>query len=269
MYRIGMFSKLGKTTVKTLHHYDEVGILVPSYVDETTGYRYYTTDQLFRLHEIVAMRQVGFSIVEISNIVDGHNISEILQQRKADLEKEQHAITDQLFRLNHYILEQKEGYFMNYKAVVKEIPKCIVFSSRQIVANYAALMQVVPALGEKVVAANPGLQCAQPEYCFNIYHDGEYKESNIDVEICEAVTQFGNEGDGFIFKEIPAITAASVMHKGAYEDMGAAYAFISRWIEQNGYQAAGHPRESYIDGIWNKEYTADWLTEVQIPVLKK
>ncbi|KPU42266.1 multidrug-efflux transporter 1 regulator [Oxobacter pfennigii] len=48
MYRIGMFSKLGKTTIKTLRYYDEVGLLTPAYVNEENGYHYYATDQLFK-----------------------------------------------------------------------------------------------------------------------------------------------------------------------------------------------------------------------------
>lgn len=59
LYRIGMFSKLGKVTVKTLRYYDEMGLLVPAQVDGETGYRYYTTDQLFRLNQIMALRHTG------------------------------------------------------------------------------------------------------------------------------------------------------------------------------------------------------------------
>lgn len=99
MYRIGMFSKLAKVTIKTLHHYDEVGLLTPAYVDEENGYRYYTTDQLVRLGEIVALRQMGFSIPETIAIVDGHNIAGILEQRRAELEHDVQSVTDQL--LNH------------------------------------------------------------------------------------------------------------------------------------------------------------------------
>ena len=51
----------------------------------------------------------------------------------------------------------------------------------------------------------------------NIYHDGEYKETNIDVEFCETVTDFGAVADGIVFKTVPAVTAVSVMHKGAYK----------------------------------------------------
>ncbi len=269
MYRIGMFSKLGRVTIKTLHHYDEVGLLIPAQVDEETGYRYYATSQLFRLSEIVALRQMGFSIPEISEIVDGHNVMGILKQRKAELESEAQSVTDRLFRLNHYINEQKEGQNMKYQAVLKEIPAFTVFSAKYTLPNYASLNHIMPELGEKVHRANPDIKCVEPNYCFNVYLDGEYRDTDINVEICQAVTSRGKDGDGVVFKDIPAITAVSVLHRGAYEGLGEAYAYAMEWVEQNGYRIAYNVRESYIDGIWNKESAEEWLTEIQVPVQKK
>ena len=49
MYRIGEFSKMSKTTIKTLRYYDEIGLLEPENVDDFTGYRLYTTQQLVKL----------------------------------------------------------------------------------------------------------------------------------------------------------------------------------------------------------------------------
>ena len=62
--------------------------------------------------------------------------------------------------------------------------------------------------------------------------------------------------------------AACLFHKGPYSALSAAYTFAAQWIEQNGYRLAGPPRESYIDGIWNRESEEDWLTELQFPVEK-
>ena len=56
MFYIGEFSKMGKTTIKTLHHYDRIGLLRPAAVDGATGYRLYTTSQLVDLHRIQALR---------------------------------------------------------------------------------------------------------------------------------------------------------------------------------------------------------------------
>lgn len=128
MYRIGMFSKLGRVTVKTLHHYDEVGLLAPATIDEENGYRYYTASQLSELNTIVALRQMGFSVPEVSAIVAGHNVAGIISERKTELETTVQNVTDQLLRLNNYINEQKEGRAMDYQAVIKNIPATTVVS---------------------------------------------------------------------------------------------------------------------------------------------
>lgn len=269
MYRIGMFSKLGRVTIKTLRHYDEVGLLTPALVDEENGYRYYTASQLLRLNEIVALRQMGFSIAEIADLVDGHDKAAIMEQRRAELICERDDAADRLFRLENYILEQKEGYRMKYQAVIKEIPAFTVYSTKQVIPNYASLNQIMPALGEKVTKANPGIKCVQPGYCFNVYLDGEYRDTDINIEICEAVESRGKDGDGIVFKEIPAVTAVSVLHRGPYEKIGDAYAYVMQWVEQNGYKITSNVRESYIDGIWNKDSAEDWLTELQVPVSRK
>jgi len=47
-----------------------------------------------------------------------------------------------------------------------------------------------------------------------------------------------------------------------------AYAAVIQFAENNGYRITGPFRESYIDGIWNKESEEEWLTEIQLPVEK-
>lgn len=268
MYRIGLFSKLGKVTIKTLRYYDEMNLLVPAHIDEN-GYRYYTTDQLFRLHEIVSMKQMGLSILEIKALLDHHDIVTILDQRKKELELELSDITIQLSRLTNYILEKQEEKEMVYQAVIKEIPKCIVFSMRQSMPNYAYLNERMPFVGEKVMKMNPELKCTQPDYCFTINHDRAYKETDIDIEICQAVETFGSDSEGIVFKEMPEITVVSVLHQGNYETLREAYTYALKWLEDNGYVMSGSPRESFIDGVWNKNVDTEWLTEIQVPITKK
>ena len=73
MFYIGEFSKMGKTTVKTLHHYDRIGLLRPAAVDGATGYRLYTTSQLVDLHRIQALRQAGPSSHGVASSSNGNS----------------------------------------------------------------------------------------------------------------------------------------------------------------------------------------------------
>ena len=268
MFQIGLFSKLGKTTIKTLRHYEKIGLLVPGFTDPETGYRYYSTKELMMLHRIQSYKQMGLSLEEIQEILKGGGAKEILLRKKEVLSAQHQLLMDQLTRLDAFLSKDKEEFVMNYAAAIKEIPEVIVYTKKVRVPDYDAMFQVIPAIGQEMIRMNPGLSCAVPEYCFNVYLDGEYREKDISFELCEAVTDFGVEGNGITFRKLPVTKVAAVMHRGPYDTLGDAYAYLYQWIEKSGYQAVDNPRESFIDGIWNKESKEDWLTEVQVPVRK-
>lgn len=267
LYRIGEFSKICRLTVKTLRYYDQVGLLRPASVDDETGYRYYTSEQLSVTHRILALRQMGLSIQEIQHVQSGACIASMLTSKQRDLEETILHCEEQIARIAHYLKILEEELVMDYEVVLKELPEVIVYSKRMTIPDYDHYFQIIPEIGDEVKKANPTLQCAVPEYCFIIYHDGEYREKDIDVEFCEAVTSFGEDTDSIRFKLMARVPqAACVLHKGSYSTIGKAYSYLYKWISDNGYVAADNPRESYIDGIWNKEDEAEWLTELQIPI---
>ena len=106
MFRIGEFSKLGKTTVKALRYYDEIGLLKPQEIDEFTKYRFYTTEQLITLHEIQALKQLGLSIEEIKLIISNKNTKALLEKRKAELISQIAREQDQLSRIEFILLNE-------------------------------------------------------------------------------------------------------------------------------------------------------------------
>lgn len=72
------------------------------------------------------------------------------------------------------------------------------------------------------------------------------------------------------FKVFPKIEhAACIFHKGSYQTLSRSYEAVLKFIEENGYEICGNIRESYIDGVWNKESEEEWLTEIQIPVMTR
>ncbi|WP_087065926.1 MerR family transcriptional regulator [Intestinibacillus massiliensis] len=269
MFRIGEFSKMGKVTIKALRYYDEIGLLKPECIDRENGYRRYTTRQLIELHRIQSFRQVGLPIDEIKAILAGADLHTVLEKRRAELRAEIAAGEEQLSRIAFILSGQEEERFMNYVAVLKELPACTVYSQQMTVPGYDAYFERIPAIGQAVMEKYPDIKCTVPEYCFIIYLDGEYREKDIHVEFCEAVDGMRPDFDDIVFKRIEPVTAVSVMHRGDYAGLPEAYAYAFKWIEENGYTAADNPRESYIDGIWNKDSKEDWLTELQIPVTKK
>ena len=259
---------MNRVTIKALRYYDEIGLLKPAHIDDFTGYRYYTTDQLPVLHQILTLRQMGFSMEEILDIQKGLSMEKLLRTKKEQILQSIAENTMKLAQVEHYLNIENGGFLMNYNVIIKELPEVIVASMRKVVSSYNDFFTIVPPMGEEMERL--GCVCSIPEYCFNIYHDGEYKEENIDVEVCEAVVEAREESDMVKFRQIDFVPqAACVLHKGPYLTLGNAYGAVLRWMEDNGYELSEHPRESYIDGIWNKDSEEDWLTEVQFPLKKK
>lgn len=268
MIKIGEFSQINKVTVKTLRLYDRIGLLKPKMVDEFNNYRFYDTDQLPIIQKIISLKQAGFSLIEIKKILKNEeNFLEDLEIKKEELQSEIEVNLEKLKRVKNIIKRFKNGGNMNYNVVIKELPEVVVACRRLVLDKYNDLFKAAPEMGEMMKAQN--LKCRVPEYCFNIYHDKEYREKDIDVEICEAVVKAGTDTDQLKFKNLKAVQAASLLHKGPYEGLREAYGFLIKWLEENGYEAADNFRESYIDGCWNRDNPADWLTEIQVPIKKK
>ena len=262
MLKISEFSKLSHLTIKALRFYEKEGLLKPAFVDEWSGYRYYETFQLGVAAKIKSYRQLDLSIDEIKAVFNGADVKEILQEKFKSLTKEKQIIESRLSIIKS-ILEDNE---MKYQVTEKVIPEKIVYTAETVLKTYSESMQWIPFVGQECHKLNPDMKCAEPPYEFCEYLDGEYKETDIRIRHNEAVTAFGKESELIKFKKLPEVKVLSIYHKGAYDKIGEAYAFLMKYAEENGYTTAGLARECYIDGIWNKESEEDWLTEIQLPI---
>lgn len=265
MYKIGDFSKMSKTTIKTLRYYEKEGLLQPIHVDRNTGYRYYETGQLVELSKIISLRQIGLSIKDIKSILKGYNVEEILKKKKKELEKNLTLCHIQLSKINYLL----EGENMENEILIKKIPSYMIYYKDGVIADYSKITEFVLQAGEECKISNPNLKCLTPDYCYVSYLDGEYKERDIKIRYAEAVEEIGKESDTIKFMETEEITAVCIYHKGAYDNLRDSYNKILKYIEDNGYEIIDNPRECYIDGCWNKEKVEDYLTEIQFPVQKR
>ena len=270
MFQIGEFSRLNKITVRTLRYYDEVDLLKPYFIDEESGYRYYDADQISILSSILLYRRLGFSIPETKELIKNtenreqiiryfEKKQEMISGEISELQKKEKELEKNLIRLKN------GGKIMENNIVIKELKEVFVASMRKKIKNYSEYNKIYPEMGKLMRAEK--LTCAKPNYCFTLYHDKEYKDSDIDVEICEAITELKEDKGELKYKKIDRVeTAATLFHKGPYEMLPEKYSRLVDWIEKNGYEIIGLARESYIDGIWNQKNPDNWLTEIQIPV---
>lgn len=270
-FKIGEFSKLCQVTVKTLRHYEQIGLLIPVEVDEWTGYRYYDILQLKRMNHIVYLKQLGFSLEDIFDIFDAGLEIPTAEMIRSKIEQSHDEVLKLMWRqtelakLETMIHKQKN---IMEKVFEKSLPSRIFATHRRKINSYQEMFNLCPnIIGPEMQRL--GCQCPEPQYCFTIEHQLEYGK-NIDIEYFEAVAEKGDDSELIKFKVLPEVwTALCIHHYGGYEKMPETFAELYSYAETNGYKPTELARFNYIDGIWNKESIDEWMTEIQLPVEKQ
>ena len=266
--KIGEFSQLMQVTVKTLRHYEQKGLLLPDEVDEWTGYRYYSIDQMQKLQAIRDLQRLGFSLDEIKDLFKDNSHIPSIRQLTEKI-KETEAQLKQLITRRNRLLDwrnsRKEMKTME-KFSIQSLPEIIVASHREVLPDYAA----IGSMCVEIIAPEMqrlGCKCPPPGYCFTIEHDREYKPTDVDIEYCEQVEEMGEDSAIIQFKRLPAVPKALCMkHVGPYERFYESYIEVFRYIEEHGYKPVGQFRTCYVDGVWNQEDPEKWLSIIQIPI---
>ena len=257
-----------QVTVKTLRHYEQKGLLMPDEVDEWTGYRYYSVNQMQRLQTIRDLQRLGFSLDEIKDLFEDNSHIPSIRQLTEKI-KETEAQLRQLIARRNRLLDwrnaRKEMKTME-KFSIQSLPEIIVASHREVIPDFAA---IGPMCVEKISPEmhRLGCKCPPPGYCFTIEHNKEYTPTDIDIEYCEQVEEMGEDSAIIQFKRLPAVPKALCMkHVGPYERFYESFVEAFRYIEEQGYKVAGLHRTCYIDGVWNQEDPEKWLSVIQIPI---
>ena len=283
MLKIGDFSQLGQVSVRTLHHYDERGLLKPARIDDWTGYRFYSVEQLPRLNRILALKDLGFSLDQIGRLVDddvpAEQLRGMLALKQAEIERQLTAGRTRLLRVEARLRQiEQEGEPSPYEIVLKKTSPLTIASTRTTVPTVEDMPALRCDLYDELYEAleRRGVEPGTPE--FALYHTVEYLERDIDMEAAVAVDGprgAGPEGGGDrpAFRELPAVPEmASVVHEGSAWEIPRAITALFGWIGANGYATAGPYRELHLYGRENDLFRADsanvdsLLVEIQVPV---
>jgi DNA-binding transcriptional MerR regulator len=159
--KIGEFARVAQVSLATLRHYEKSGLLKPLVLDPDTGYRYYSLDQLPRLNRILALKDLGFSLERIAQILEEElpleQLREMLTLKQAQtqqmIDAEQARLTRIAARLRQI---EQEGKMPTYEVLLKQVDALLVASIREIVPLYGGLGQ---SYGK--VAAYLSQQCMQ------------------------------------------------------------------------------------------------------------
>ncbi len=260
-----------QVTVKTLRHYEQKGLLLPDEVDEWTGYRYYTVDQMQKLNNIRNLQKLGFSLDEIKELHEQCSHDPSIRQLDAKIretEQQLQRLMDRYAKLLDWRNSLKEIKTMK-KFSIQSLPQIIVASHREVIPSYEAIGEMCcQKIGPEMQRL--GCKCPPPGYCFTIEHNKEYTPTDIDIEYCEQVEELGQDSDILTFKTLPEVpTAICMKHYGPYDRFYESYTELFKYISEQGYKIVGPPRACYIDGVWNQDNPEQWLSIIQVPVEKE
>lgn len=270
MIKIGDFARFSQISVATLRHYDELGLLKPISIDPWTGYRYYSVSQLPRLNRILALKDLGFSLGQIEEVLNGltpDQLRGMLKMKQAEVEQQVAEEQERLARIEARLRQiDQENNMPQLDVVLKTIPQTLI-ASRTITIpknNQAgdmlgrAFMEVYDRVRQG------GAKDTGP--CLAVWHQAaEVLENEVAEAIVPIDRKISEAGEVKVY-ELPTSKMATVVHHGPFENFKAEHLAILTWIEANGYRIAGPYREVYIHHDPNN--MAEAATEIQYPVEK-
>lgn len=273
MFRIGEFSKIAQVPGSLLRYYDDIGLLKPAHTDEWTGYRYYSAQQLPRLHRILALKELGLTLSQIARLLDENVSTEEIRGmftlRKAQVEQSLHEEARRLRHIEARLQQIDTADQAAFDVVLKEVPAQQFLSLRETCPHIDAalniMQEIVQVLSARLDKKNRGHFAA-------VMHSETLENDRLDIEL-GLILHDTNEQQMTLPSErvmttrlLPAVTLmATVVRIGGFENNCQSYGAIGLWIENNGYQIAGPGREVLIQPPHPNRLN-EMVTEIQFPV---
>ncbi|MGK3943887.1 MerR family transcriptional regulator [Streptomyces sp. RP5T] len=272
MFTIGDFARHGRVSVRMLRHYDATGLLRPAHVDPASGYRYYTAAQLARLNRIIALKDLGFTLLQVHAIVEekvgAEELRGMLRLRRSELETAMALAEARLVQVEARLRAiESEGHMPTNDVVIKSVPGLRVAELTATAASfgpeditpvigplYDELFQLLDAAG--IAPTGPGVA---------YYEDAPEGGGRISVHAAVQVSAPVQDG-AFRVHDLPSLDqAATIMHHGSMDTVLPTVQALAHWIDAHGYRSAGYPREINLECPENRD---DWVTELQAPVTR-
>ena len=162
---------------------------------------------------------------------------------------------------------RKDEKQMNYDVTIKTLPERQGASVRQILPCYDREGDLWHIFVRETALLH--IQDGDPALCISVYHDGEYKEADVDVEIQKTVKGTYPDTEHVKFKTIPPVTVASATFQGPYRQIGEVNQAVASWVEDNGYAFDGLFFNIYHVSPHETRNPEEFVTEVCYPVRKR
>jgi DNA-binding transcriptional MerR regulator/effector-binding domain-containing protein len=271
MYTIGEFAAFGRVSVRMLRHYDAIGLLTPARVDDRTGYRNYSNDQLQSLLRIVELRELGVGLDRIAEVLAAEDESAALrvalEERLDQIESNLVADTARLARIRRRLRVLEGTEIMSETVVYRPLEPVTVYAVRG-VAPGSGPDFVGPMVGPLIetlddALARAGRAIVEPAI---FWYDTVEGSENLAVNVSYTAEAQPRPGDGYEVVALPAAqNAATLLHRGDMTGIGESWAALVDQLVADGYRMTGPSREVYLEAEGHIPGPG-WVTEIQVPV---
>lgn len=263
MLSIGEFSVVTKLSVKALRFYHEQGILVPDRIDESTSYRYYSERSIARAEAIKLLREMGFGIGEIAEILSGHDddadLAPALRKKREEIKAQMAQLGSALARIDFELKTAARDEKARPSLVIaeKEIGD-VLFAGHRYKGRYQDIGRSLGLVGRAM-----GRCICGP--AMSLDYEGEYKDDDADIEAGFPVTK-KLQAPGIDVHELKGGKAVTVTHRGPYQTIGRSYQLVFKHIHEKGFAALSPCRVLYhkAPGVIFPGNPRKYVTEIQI-----
>lgn len=268
LYTIGEISKICGINQSKLRYYDEIGVIKPHWVDENTGYRYYTNETLQDIPVLHYYKAMGFSLKEIPALLERDDLSDLDSLFSAriaemgDLIKKQRMIMDSIASWQELIGETKEVMARKDCAVTMKY-----FPRRRF---YLVHPELFPGMRYDNLLINTTI-CSSllkgDTYTLGAlyitYPDGDRKNWQ---DITLFIEKHPDAKHTLKTVEIGDFSAVSCYHRGTFDTIDKTIKKMKIWAKEHHFDLRGDLMERSVIDCWSIKNTDWWLMELFLPI---
>ena len=278
LYSIGQVAKICHISVKTLRYYDTVQVLIPLVRRESSQYRYYSKAQLIKACMIRQLRDSGFSLSSIRELLTKDSLCTKvlnLEQRVKEntreilaLEKLRQANQELLARLKEGQRQLRKHRCLKEEAVfqVERIPLIHLLGSRAMMPSYhneEVNLERWIEIGEQARALK--IKATGPVFItFHTEFFGQFISKCCDVEFALQVEE--KEKKLSAIKPFGNFSAATTVHCGPYNNIIKTYIGLKRWMDERNMEAAGPVTEMFLVSPLDTGKSKEHVTKIIVPL---
>ncbi len=263
MLAIGEFSRMTHLSIRTLRRYHEVGLLEPEVVDASSGYRYYTADQIPTAQVIHRLRELDVPLSDVQRILRSRDprrraalVAEHLGRLEAELARTRSAVSS----LRRLLAPEPAPLDVELRAE----PEVVVAGVEDDVEESDVETWFAGAMAELDVAVG---RSAATGPSGGLYENALFERGRGHLTLYRPTPEPPTRGRVHPVR-LPAVELAVTTHEGEHDGIDVTYGRLGAWVARNALTVAGPVRERYLVGPRDTDDPEAWRTEIGWPVFR-